>query len=256
MIDHRLLIAAALSAIAHVGLSEVLETLPPRKVATHERKVEIRLVEPPAREPPREPAPEPEPEPPPAPEPPPVVKPEPKVVRTKPTPRPTVPAVQGAVASDAPVPERAVVAPGATGTPVFGVTMESTSQAGSGPAMPVGNTANPSAGTAPARTVAPLAAPVAAYEVTKMPLPQGRCSGKYTDAARAAALEGTVVLDLTVDEKGRARDIQVVEGLGHGLTEAAVAALAACRFSPGEKDGTPVPVRVRAFKIRFVLQDP
>ena len=30
------------------------------------------------------------------------------------------------------------------------------------------------------------APPVAAYEVTKMPLPQGRCSGKYTDEAKAA----------------------------------------------------------------------
>ena len=40
-----------------------------------------------------------------------------------------------------------------------------------------------------------------------------------------------------------------------GLTEAAVAALQACRFSPGEKDGKPVPVRVRGFKIRFVLQE-
>ena len=101
----------------------------------------------------------------------------------------------------------------------------------------------------------PAAAPVAAYEVTKMPLPQGRCSGKYTDDARAAATEGTVVLDLIVDEQGRARDIKVVQGLDHGLTEAAIAALKDCSFTPGEKDGHPVPVRVRGFKIRFVLAD-
>jgi hypothetical protein len=47
----------------------------------------------------------------------------------------------------------------------------------------------------------------------------------------------------------------VVERLGHGLTEAAIAALEDCRFTPGEKDGRAVPVRVRSFKIRFVLQD-
>jgi hypothetical protein len=63
------------------------------------------------------------------------------------------------------------------------------------------------------------------------------------------------VLDLIVDEHGRARDIAVVDGLPHGLTEAAIAALAACRFSPGERDGQPVAVRIRGFKIRFVLQD-
>jgi TonB family protein len=145
------------------------------------------------------------------------------------------------------------VAQESSAPPVFGVTMESTSQAGSSSA-PVGNTTNPQApaGPAPAK---PASAPVAAYEVTKMPLPQGRCSGKYTEEARAAALEGTVVLDLIVDEQGHARDIKVVQGLDHGLTEAAISALQRCSFTPGEKDGHAVPVRVRGFKIRFVLAD-
>jgi hypothetical protein len=47
----------------------------------------------------------------------------------------------------------------------------------------------------------------------------------------------------------------VVSGLEHGLTEAAVAAIKECRFTPGEKDGLPVPVRVRGFKIRFLMQN-
>jgi TonB family protein len=88
-----------------------------------------------------------------------------------------------------------------------------------------------------------------------MPLPQGRCTGKYTDAAREAAIEGVVVLDVIVDETGRTRDITVVSGLSHGLTEAAITALRECRFSPGKKAGEAVPVRVRGFKIRFLLQD-
>ena len=84
-----------------------------------------------------------------------------------------------------------------------------------------------------------------------MPLPQGRCFGKYTDEARAAALEGMVVLDLIVDENGRARDIKVVQGLAHGLTEAAKSRRSKeCHFTPGEKDGKPVAVRMRGFKIR------
>jgi TonB family protein len=87
-----------------------------------------------------------------------------------------------------------------------------------------------------------------------MPLPRGRCSGTYTEAAREAGIEGAVVLDLVVDEHGRARDITVVEGLPHGLTEAAIAALRACQFDPGERSGAAVPVRVRGFKIRFLLE--
>jgi TonB family protein len=120
--------------------------------------------------------------------------------------------------------------------------------------MPVGNTTAPTPPSSDPGPVAPLP-PAAAHEVTKMPLPQGRCSGKYTDAARTAAVEGVVTLDVIVDETGRTREIQVVEGLPHGLTEAAIAALRACRFTPGEKNGQPVPVRVRGFKIRFLLSD-
>ena len=102
--------------------------------------------------------------------------------------------------------------------------------------------------------VEPPAQPVAASEIAKMPLPPGRgCVGKYTDEARANATEGLVVLDLIVDEDGRTRDITVVQGLPHGLTEAAVNALKQCRFTPGQKNGNPVAVRVRGFKIWFLM---
>jgi TonB family protein len=93
----------------------------------------------------------------------------------------------------------------------------------------------------------------AAVNGSKMPLSTSPCTGEYTSEARAAATEGVVVLDLIVDELGRTRDITVVEGLPHGLNESAIAALRACRFTPGEKDGRPVPVRVRGFKVRFLL---
>ena len=248
MIDPRLLICAAASLLAHFVLGEALGTLPPREPPVMDRKIEIRVITPPPPE-------APPPEPPKPPEPIPEVKPEPKVVREKPTTRPVQATVHDVIAKDVPVADHAVVAPESSGPPVFGVTMQSTSQGGSGPAMQVGNTTTPTSGAAPATVAPKAAAPVAAYEVTKMPLPQGRCSGKYTDEARAAAIEGTVVLDLIVDDKGRARDIQVVSGLEHGLTEAAIAALRDCRFSPGEKGGQPVAVRVRNFKIRFVMQD-
>ncbi len=143
-------------------------------------------------------------------------------------------------------------------TPVFGISMESTSSAGAGPSMPVGNTLrvqphdHPGAGEAAVRAVA---VPVPAYEVTKMPLPKGECVGKYTDEARQAGLEGVVIFDVVVDDRGRVRDLTVVQGLGSGLTEAAKRALQGCTFSPGERDGKPVPVRIRSYKVRFRLRE-
>jgi TonB family protein len=144
-----------------------------------------------------------------------------------------------------------------TTTPVFGVTMESTSQAGGGPAMPGGNTTRPAPARTPGAPVKPLLEPASPADVTRMPLPLDRCKGlgKYTPDARAAAIEGVVVLDLIVDEHGRAQNITVVEGLPHGLTAAAITALTACPFTPGEKNGVPVPVRVRGFKIRYYLNE-
>ena len=143
--------------------------------------------------------------------------------------------------------------PGAT--PVYGVSMESTSRGGTGPVVPVGNTLQVPPGARRAGPAPkPLPPPVSAHQVTKLPLPQGRCSGRYTEEARQAGLEGTVVLDLIVGEDGRVREVKVVQGLGGGLSEAAVAALKGCHFTPGERDGRPVPVRLRGFKIRFFLQ--
>jgi protein TonB len=207
------------------------------------------VIEPePPKEPPKPPEPEPEPEKPiPAP-PKPDAKPDAK-------PRVAHPMSVATISKDAPPSDHAVVTDG-TDEPVFGVSMESTSQQG-GPAVAVGNTLTPGTPAAPAKQAAKPAGPptVAAYEATKLPLPQGRCFGTYTDEAKAAGIEGTVVLDLTVDEAGHAHDVTVVKGLEHGLSAAALTALKGCQFTPGEKDGKPVAVRVKGFKVTFALQD-
>jgi TonB family protein len=152
-------------------------------------------------------------------------------------------------------------ATGDTGaTPVFGISMESTSSASSGPSLPVGNTLQARPRTRPGESepgaAKGLKAPVAAYEVTKMPLPKGGGpEGKYTEEAREAGLEGVVIFDLVVDEHGRTRDIKVVQGLGLGLTEAATRQVRRMEFWPGERNGTPVPVSLRGLKIRFQLRE-
>ncbi|HUJ60660.1 MAG TPA: TonB family protein [Kofleriaceae bacterium] len=242
-LDPKLVVCGLGSVAAHFALARGLDQLPPYVVPRPPHKIAIQVIEP-EKEPPKEPAKPPEPEPAPKP-----------VAHELPKARPVHAPMVAAVPKEAPPPDHPAVQTDSTDPPVFGVSMESTSTVGGGPAMPVGNTTAPvQAGSA--APVKPVAQPIAAFEATKMPLPQGRCFGKYTDEAHAAGTEGVVVLDLTVGEDGRTRDIQVVQGLPHGLTEAAVAALRDCHFSPGEKDGRPVPVRVRGFKIRFVLDEP
>ena len=55
---------------------------------------------------------------------------------------------------------------------------------------------------------------------------------RYPEAARRAGIEGVVVLEATIHPDGRARNILVVQALGLGCDEAAVAALRASRLVP------------------------
>lgn len=65
---------------------------------------------------------------------------------------------------------------------------------------------------------------------------------EYSPEARANHVQGTVILQLVVNEKGRAADISVVSPLGFGLDEQAQAAVAKWEFVPGMKAGAPVKI--------------
>jgi len=239
----RLLVCAVVAVVGHLLLWRGAGHMRPQAEVARSVVVQVLLKSPP------EPVPPPEPE-----------------AAPEPTTQPTrqAPARRRAMTDAArrenppknpPPTERPATGTDTTATPVFGISMESTSSAGTGPALPVGNTLQTKPGHAKVASaeVKPLAAPVPAYEVTKMPLPVVRCSGKYTEEARQAGLEGIVILDFVVSEDGSVRDVKVVQGLGLGLNEAAVRAAKACRFTPGERDGKRVPVRVSRFKVRFGL---
>jgi protein TonB len=60
---------------------------------------------------------------------------------------------------------------------------------------------------------------------------------EYSEEARKAKFQGTVVLMIVVDEKGMPRNIRVVRPLGLGLDEKAIEAVQRWRFKPGMKDG-------------------
>ena len=75
---------------------------------------------------------------------------------------------------------------------------------------------------------------------------------EYSEEARKAKFQGTVLLFVVVDEKGNPRDIKVLRRLGLGLDEKAVEAVDKWKFSPGKKDGTPVPVQAQ-IEVNFRL---
>jgi len=65
---------------------------------------------------------------------------------------------------------------------------------------------------------------------------------EYSEEARKAKFQGTVVLSIIVDEAGMPRNIRVARALGLGLDEKAIEAVRQWRFRPGYKDGKAVAV--------------
>jgi TonB family protein len=65
---------------------------------------------------------------------------------------------------------------------------------------------------------------------------------EYDEEARAAKYQGTVVLQVVIGPDGLAHNPVVVKSLGLGLDQKAIEAVAQWQFSPGVKDGAPVPV--------------
>ena len=63
---------------------------------------------------------------------------------------------------------------------------------------------------------------------------------EYSEEARKARHQGSVMLSLEIDSEGRPRNIRVVQSLGLGLDERAVEAVSQWRFKPGLLNGRPV----------------
>jgi protein TonB len=129
------------------------------------------------------------------------------------------------------------------GLPDFGVSL-SGGVNGTGISLPTG-----SGGPARERAVEKVvrkAAPVAAAlpsdgcdEPPVKPKPISVPQPSYTDDAQAAAVEGKVRVQLTVDESGKVIDVKLIQGLGHGLDEAALQAARRATFEPALRCGRP-----------------
>ena len=75
---------------------------------------------------------------------------------------------------------------------------------------------------------------------------------EYSDEARKAKYQGTVVLSLIVDPAGHVRNIRIARSLGMGLNEKAIEAVRRWQFAPGMKDGHAVAVQVNV-EVNFRL---
>lgn len=67
---------------------------------------------------------------------------------------------------------------------------------------------------------------------------------EFSDEARKAKYQGTVVLWIVVGADGRTHDIRIQRSLGMGLDEKAIDAVRQWKFEPARKDGYPVAVQV------------
>jgi TonB family protein len=75
---------------------------------------------------------------------------------------------------------------------------------------------------------------------------------EYSEEARAAKYQGTVVVAVTIGAEGTAQNMMVVRSLGLGLDEKALEAISQWKFKPGTKDGYPVPV-MATIQVNFRL---
>jgi len=75
---------------------------------------------------------------------------------------------------------------------------------------------------------------------------------EYSEEARKAKYQGTVVLALVVDEKGQPREIRVLRAVGLGLDEKAIDAVRQWKFRPGYLNNKPVPV-IAQVEVNFRL---
>jgi TonB family protein len=67
----------------------------------------------------------------------------------------------------------------------------------------------------------------------------------YTEQARKACIEGTIIIECVVRKDGTVNIIRIVRGLGHGLDESAIFTIVTkWRFKPGTRNGVPVDVLV------------
>lgn len=87
------------------------------------------------------------------------------------------------------------------------------------------------------------------------PEPISKTEIEYTQAARAAGVEGRLVIRVTVDKDGGVSKAEVVSSVDAQLDAAAIAAVERWRFKPAKRCGKPIFGGVYTLARRFELGD-
>lgn len=170
-------------------------------------------------------------------------KPEPPPPRRDEAPKPRAPRAAPGPRTAAPAPAEVAAQNQASGFTDLGISLDS--NAIGGIAVPVAAKVAPPPSPPPVQTAKPkvLAARLTTNDCTE-PLikarPERVVQPQYTQAAQAARVEGRVRLELEIDEQGEVKSVRVIQGLGYGLDEVAMAAARKMRFKPAMRCGQPV----------------
>ena len=229
--------AAAISAIAHVGLAAWVEQAEPAKKPRP--PIEMSLAKLPKQAPPKVEPPPPPPPPPPKIEKPKLVK---RIAKRLPPPPPPPETQRVGVDEDATTTAGEVAV--STGVTTDGVL-------GTGTSMDKDLPPPPPAPPAPPPPRKPKFFP--SYEVTKLPTIKKAVQPEIPDAFRQAQREALVVIEVEIDVRGKVVGARVLRKADYGLDEAALAAAKATVFEPALMGTTPVPVRYQLpyrFKVR------
>ena len=99
----------------------------------------------------------------------------------------------------------------------------------------------------------PAAAPLPLSAVKVAPKLTYKIEPEYTKEAARKKIQGMVLLSITVDTDGIAKDINIIKGIDAGLDRNAVAAVAQWRFQPASQGNVPMPVRAHV-EVHFRLK--
>jgi protein TonB len=89
---------------------------------------------------------------------------------------------------------------------------------------------------------APASAPIYMNAAVIRPVLLDGPQPRYTEMARRAGVQGTVIVEAIIDEQGRVTDVRILKALPMGLDQAAVEAVRSWRFKPATLAGRPVKV--------------
>jgi protein TonB len=89
-------------------------------------------------------------------------------------------------------------------------------------------------------------------QVSQLPHFVNQVKAQYPEQAKRANIEGVVILQVDIDDAGGVKKVELVQGLGYGCDEAALAAARQSTFTPALAGGEPVPVRIRIpYRFKF-----